>query len=295
MPDAEAAAALIESPAAIAIVFLLGALFGSFANVCIYRIPRGLSVVNPPSHCFHCQTPVRWYDNLPVLGWILLRGKCRACKAPFSIRYALVEALLGGLTVLLWLQTTWIDFAGEPAPHRIARFGIYFLFLVLMAVIAFIDLDTKLIPDVLSLPAIPIFFGLGQLLGDVGIWDRLIGIAVGYGIVRAIADGYWYLTKREGMGYGDGKLLAVIGALLGWKAVLVALFGGAVLGSVIGVTALVIARRRSPEAPVEEGEEPPLRHVELPFGPFIVAAALTYLFLAERLEIAVADYLRPPV
>jgi leader peptidase (prepilin peptidase) / N-methyltransferase len=140
-----------------------------------------------------------------------------------------------------------------------------------------------------------VFFALGLLLRDRPWWDQAIGVAVGYGLVRGISDLYYYLTKREGLGYGDGKLLAVIGALLGWQAVLFSLFGGALLGSVFGVMILVAQRRSQAKAkdaaPRDQGE---LRHVEIPFGPYIVAAGLTYLYLQRQIHLGFQDFLFPP-
>jgi leader peptidase (prepilin peptidase) / N-methyltransferase len=303
---------LARSPAALLAAFAFGALWGSFANVCIYRWPpsaqhpRGRSVVRPGSHCAACGQPVRWYDNVPLLSYLWLRGRCRDCGAGFSPRYLLVEALTGILFAALWWHTVHAGVL-EPLEGRLVRFAVYAAFAVVLVVITFIDLDHKLILDKVTYPAIPAFWGLGLLLPERAWHDGLIGAVVGYGVVRLIADGYWLVTRREGMGYGDGKLLAVIGALLGWKAVVVALFGGAVIGSVVGIGALLVARRAAPAAPPqppeavaagadraaagadpdeEEGEEPgSLRHVELPFGPFLAAAALGYLLAEPWLEV----------
>lgn len=272
--------ALARSPAALAAAFLFGTLWGSFANVCIYRLPpteahpRGRSVVAPGSHCFACGKPVRWYDNVPLLSWLWLRGKCRDCGAGFSARYLIVEALTGVLFAVMWWYAVDLGASLEPFEGRVLRWFIYAALSTLLVVITFIDLDHKLILDKITYPAIPLSYLLGLLLPETRWYDGLIGAAVGYGIVRLIADGYWLITKREGMGYGDGKLLAVIGALLGWKAVVVSLFGGAVIGSVVGVGALIVGRKK------EESEDESLGHTELPFGPFLAAAAIGYI-LAE--------------
>lgn len=309
------------TPTAYAFAAALGLLWGSFANVCIYRwpptdeFPDGRSVVRPGSHCQACRAPIRWYDNVPLLSWLWLRGRCRACKAPFSPRYLIVEALTGLLFGLAWWATT-ADvpaelrglFHAEPFDVRLIRFAIYAAFSLVMVVIAFIDLDHKLILNKVTVPSIVAFYALGLLLPERAWWDGLVGIAVGYGVPWAIGEAYYRLTGREGLGLGDGMLLALIGALLGWKGVLASLFGGSVIGSVIGVAALVIARRRAraaspgevaPETtpPVgdrrdddeagEDGEDdaakddaPSLRYAEVPFGPFLAMAAVFYL-LAE--------------
>jgi leader peptidase (prepilin peptidase)/N-methyltransferase len=278
----DAFAPLLASPAAYVFAALLGALWGSFANVCIARLPRGMSVVRPASHCFACGHPVRWFDNLPIVSYFLLRGRCRSCGARYSARYVLVEAGLALLFLATWHLCVALVHPEELAPARLARFAIYAFFELTLVVIAFIDLDTKRILDRITYPGIPIFFGLGLALGDHEWTDLAIGVAVGYGVVRLISDGYYYLTRREGMGYGDGKLLALIGALLGWRAVVFALFGGSVIGSVIGVAAIAW-QRRGGQAP----DGTPLRHVEIPFGPFLVAAALVYLFLQQQIDVGV--------
>ena len=315
--DDPALVALAQSPAALVAAFVLGTLWGSFANVCIYRWPptdehpEGRSVVAPGSHCGGCGQPVRWYDNVPILSWLWLRGRCRDCKAQFSARYLLVEVLTGALFAVAW----WFAIDGrilvEPLGDGLVRFGIGAAFVFVMVVVLFIDLDHRLILDKLTFPAIPVFWGLSLLLPERVWWEGLVGAAVGYGIVRGIADGYYLITKREGMGYGDGKLLAVVGALLGWKGVMVSLFGGSILAVVIALPAIVVARARGgkPEPEPASGAEPAaepasvsgaepgaesddaeseeyddeegdgsLRHVELPFGPFLALAALFWWF-----------------
>jgi leader peptidase (prepilin peptidase)/N-methyltransferase len=275
--------ALARSPAALAAAFVFGTLWGSFANVCIYRWPpteahpRGRSVVTPGSHCGSCGKPVRWYDNVPLLSWLWLRGRCRDCGARFSARYLLVEALTGVLFAVMWWYVVDLGAALEPLDGRVLRWFIYAALTTVLVVVTFIDLDHKLILDKVTYPAIPAFYGLGLLLPETRWYDGLIGAALGYGIVRLIADGYWLVTKREGMGYGDGKLLAIIGALFGWKAVVVSLFGGAVIGSVVGVGALLIQRSGAETA---EEDDDSIGRTELPFGPFLAAAAFGYI-LAE--------------
>jgi leader peptidase (prepilin peptidase)/N-methyltransferase len=288
---------LAGSPTAYAFVAVLGLLWGSFANVCIYRwpptdeFPRGRSVVRPGSHCTACRAPIRWYDNVPILSWLWLRGRCRACKAPFSARYLVVEALTALLFALVWWAATAHVPAqlrgvvhAEPFDVRLIRFAIYAAFSVVMVVITFIDLDHKLILNKLTVPSIPVFYALGLLLPAHPWWEGLVGIAVGYGVPWAIGEAYYRLTGREGLGLGDGMLLALVGALLGFRGVLASLFGGSMIGSVIGVAVLAIARRRgqvAPETtpPADEASEgaPSLMRTELPFGPFLAMAAVFYL------------------
>jgi leader peptidase (prepilin peptidase)/N-methyltransferase len=302
---------LAASPWGYVAAFVFGTLWGSFANVCIYRWPpseqhpKGRSVVAPGSHCFACGAPVRWYDNVPLLSFLWLRGRCRDCGAGFSARYLLVEALTGLLFAVAWYAAIDVGALWEPLPARLIRFAVVAAFCFVLVVITFIDLDHQLILDKLTYPAIPIFYGLGLLLPERDWKDGLIGAALGYGIVRLVSDGYYFLTKREGLGYGDGKLLAIIGALLGWKGVIFALFGGSTLGSVIGVAAVLLARRGDEDAaaashaksaegqsvapadadPGEVDRPPSLRHTALPFGPFLAAAAVVYVFAEPWLAV----------
>ncbi|MBP8805701.1 MAG: prepilin peptidase [Kofleriaceae bacterium] len=293
---------LALSPAALVAAFLFGALWGSFANVCIYRWPPtdahpdGRSVVHPGSHCGACGQPVRWYDNVPIASWLWLRGRCRDCGTQFSARYLLVEALTGALFAAAWWFAVDVRAPLEPFDARLVRFAIGAAFAWTMVVILFTDLDHKLVLALPSYPAIPLFYGLGLLLPERRWPDGLIGIVVGYGLVRLIADGYYYLTKREGMGYGDGVILAVVGALLGWRGVVVGLFLGATLGTLIAVPALLVGRRREAEeaaeaAAAEEAAEAEaaeddgaaddgggLARTEVPFGPFLAMAALFWWF-----------------
>jgi leader peptidase (prepilin peptidase)/N-methyltransferase len=295
-----------------AFVVTLGLLWGSFANVCIYRwppteeFPKGRSVVKPGSHCFACKTPIRWYDNVPLLAWLWLRGKCRSCKAPFSPRYLIVEAVMGALFGVAWWMTVVAGmWWGDPFDQRLIRFAIYAAFCFVMVVIAFIDLDTKLIFNKLTIPAIVVFYGLGLLLPHHPWYHGLIGVVVGYGVPWLIGEIYYRVTGREGLGLGDSMMLATIGALLGWKGVVVSLFGGSVVGSVIGIVALAARRRTDepdePEATeidrppktteqaqaIDEPEdaEPSLMRTELPFGPFLAIAAVFYLFAEPWLQL----------
>jgi leader peptidase (prepilin peptidase)/N-methyltransferase len=297
--EAELWLAWAASPVAFVVAGVFGALWGSFFNVCIARVPAGLSVVRPGSHCFACQAPVRAFDNVPIVSYFVLRGRCRACGVKFSPRYALVEALMAGLSVLLW----WCLVADAPGSLavRLGRFALGFTFTGVLLVLSFIDLDTKRLPDIITLPSIPIFF-LAGFAGDVPWLDRLIGGAAGYLVVRIIADGYYYTTGREGMGLGDGKLLAVIGVVLGWRALPFVVFAAATIGIVVSVPLLLLARRRdavaaakppepepaaaepAAQAAAEEGEPAPsLRRTEVPFGPFLALSGLVYLLVGHQI------------
>jgi leader peptidase (prepilin peptidase)/N-methyltransferase len=278
-----------------------GALWGSFLNVCIARIPRGMSVVSPPSHCFACGTRVLARDNIPILSYLLLRGRCRHCGAKFSARHALVETLMAVLSALvLWCFA--LDAQGLPLGMRVARYAVYFAFCAVMVVLTFIDLDTKRLPDRITLPSVAVFFLGGFATGEVAWLERAIGAAAGYALVRLIADVYYYSTGREGLGLGDGKLLAAMGALLGWKALPPIVFSASFIGIMVSIPVLLMQRRQrtaKATAPAEislanpaeaDGAametplpaEPSIRRTEVPFGPFLAASALGYLFLNRQ-------------
>lgn len=247
-----------------------GLLWGSFANVCIYRWPptedhpKGRSVVTPGSHCSACQAPIRWYDNVPILSYLWLRGRCRACGAAFSARYLLVEALTGALFGVAWWFTLGTGGTYQSLDTRALSFVIDAAFVFAMVVITFIDVDHMLILDKITLPSIVLAYG-ASLLEHKAWWEGLLGAGLGYGIPWLIGKVYYLIRRREGLGLGDAKLLAVVGALLGWKGVVVALFGGSVLGSVIGIISLARTKQD-------------MMRTELPFGPFLAAAATFYLF-----------------
>jgi leader peptidase (prepilin peptidase)/N-methyltransferase len=263
--------AFLSSAWATAMAGLFGAVWGSFFNVAIVRVPRGESVVRPGSRCPSCGAPVRPFDNIPILSYLLLRGRCRACRAPISARYPLVEALAALLAAALW----WKFVAAEPTQVlgvRLARFACYFAFGGVLLVLSFIDLATRLLPDVITLPSLPIFY-LAAFGAHGADWRaRLIGAAAGYLFFRLIADFYYYVLKREGLGLGDGKLLGVIGAVLGWQALPFVVFVGATVGALVSLPLAIAARRR------DAGSAEPLRRAQIPFGPFLALAALTYLF-----------------
>jgi leader peptidase (prepilin peptidase)/N-methyltransferase len=271
-------AAVVSTPFATALAAVFGAVWGSFFNVCIARIPAGLSIVRPGSRCGSCGTPVRPFDNIPILSYVLLRGRCRACKQPFSARYPLVEALAAVLAASLWIVFVSGD-PGEVLAVRIARFAVYFAFAGVLIVLSFIDLATMRLPDIITLPAIPIFFVCGFATHDVPWLHRLIGAAAGYLFLRIISDFYFYVLKREGLGLGDAKLLALIGALLGWRSLPFVLAVGGFAGSLISIPIVLWTRRHRPPSESDES----LRHTQIPFGPFLAGAALAYVFLGPRL------------
>ncbi len=238
--------------------FILGMIIGSFLNVCIYRIPAGLSIVHPPSHCPHCETPIRWYQNIPLISWIVLRGRCASCKAPVSYRYPLIEALSGGLYLLVFLYfgLSWSTL-------------VFWIFFSLLLVITFIDLDHQIIPNVLSLPGIVVGFACALFALPLTWQDSAFGTMLGAGLLWSVATGYRLLMGAEGMGMGDVKLLAMIGAFLGWQAVLPVVFLGSIAGTLIGVPLMLI-----------KGEGGKLA---IPFGPFLSLGAFFYVFFWAEL------------
>ena len=281
--EAEAIADFLSTPVALAFAAVWGAVWGSFFNVVIGRLPRGESVVRPASRCLSCGAPVRAWDNVPVLSYLWLRGRCRACGVGFSVRYPLVELLTAALSAaIFWKFAGAGADAGEVVAVRLGRFALYFAFAGTLVVLGLIDLDTKRLPDIITIPGTLIFFLAAFAAHDVSWSERAIGLAAGYLFVRLVADFYYYVLHREGLGLGDGKLLAMIGAVLGWRSIPVVLFLGSVVGSLIMVPVLVLARRRSP-GDGSEPSEPSLRRVQIPFGPFLVLAALVYLFAGPQI------------
>jgi leader peptidase (prepilin peptidase) / N-methyltransferase len=240
------------------IIFFMGACIGSFLNVCIWRLPRSESIVSPGSKCPQCNAPIRFYDNIPILSYVLLLGKCRNCASPISIRYPLVE----GLTGLLAAATAY-------------RYGItldfliYFVFISALVTVTFIDLDLQIIPDIISLPGIPLGLAASLLLTSVTFKDALIGAFVGGGSLFLVAWGYHRITGKDGMGGGDIKLLAMIGAFIGWQGVFFTIFIASATGSVIGAILMLFAKKDLKFA--------------VAFGPFLALGALAYLFAGPEL------------
>jgi leader peptidase (prepilin peptidase)/N-methyltransferase len=240
------------------IAFIVGAMLGSFLNVCIHRVPAGESVAHPPSHCPKCGVPISYRDNIPLVSYALLRGRCRACGGAISARYPAVEALTGVMLVVLLYR-----FGLSPA------LGVYTALVAALIVVSFIDLDEQIIPDVISLPGIVLGLVVSALGQGPRLFDSIIGVLVGGGILYAVAVGYRVLTGREGMGGGDIKLLAMIGAFLGWRGVLVTLIIGSFTGAVVGIS-LIVARRTQSRIPI-------------PFGPFLALGAVCALVFGDQL------------
>jgi len=241
-----------------------GLILGSYLNVVIYRLPRRVSTVTPRSRCTACGAPIRARDNLPLVSFLLLRGRCRSCGAPIAWRYPLIEAL----TALLFVACLE-RFGLTPRAAAAA------LFCCLMVALAAIDIEHMILPDRLTLPGIVVGLLLQPWIGGVGLRAALLGALLGASLLLALA-GAWYLLRREeGMGLGDVKMLALIGAFLGWKGVLLSLFFAAFWGAAVG-----LALMRGSGAGLK---------TKLPFGAFLALGGVLTLFAGDPL---IAAYLR---
>ena len=238
--------------------FIFGAVVGSFLNVCICRMPKEESVVSPPSHCPRCDYRIRWYDNVPLVSYLLLRGKCRGCGTHISLQYPLVELLNGVLTLALFLKF-------GPSVTFLALF----LFCSALVVITFIDLEHQIIPDEISLSGIVIGFAFSFFLPWQTWLNSLLGILLGGGSLLLVAYSYQWLTGKDGMGGGDIKLLAMMGAFLGWRSVLFIIFASSLIGSVVGITMMLVQKKDSKLA--------------IPFGPYLAFGAVLYIFYGRQL------------
>jgi len=281
MPSATLPAlAALPEPAIVALALVLGLLVGSFLNVVIYRLPRMMeadwqqqaaelrgeapaaaerfNLVTPRSRCPHCGTPIAPWHNVPVLGWLILRGRCAHCGASIPVRYPLVEALTGLLAAAAALQF------GATAAGAGALVLTFFLI-----ALTFIDLDTQLLPDDLTLPLLWIGLAFNLWGTFAPIADAVVGAMAGYGILWSV---YWLfklVTGKEGMGYGDFKLLAALGAWFGWQALPSIILLASVVGATVGIAMMVLARHR--------------REVPIPFGPYLAGAGLLALYFAQPL------------
>jgi leader peptidase (prepilin peptidase)/N-methyltransferase len=240
------------------LVFSLGTCIGSFLNVCICRLPQGRSVVRPGSACPKCGHMLKWWENIPILSFLFLRAKCRSCGARISVQYPLVELLSGLLALALWYKYGLCP-----------EVFIYFFFTACLIIVTSVDLAHQIIPDAVSLPGIAIGFLSSFLLPELSWRDSLLGILMGGGILFLVAWGYYIITRREGMGGGDIKLLAMIGAFLGWQAIPLVILLSAAVGSVTGLAIMS----------VQKGD----RHMAIPYGPFLAGAALITLFWGREL------------
>ena len=239
-------------------IFWIGACIGSFLNVCIFRIPEKRSVVFPGSACPDCGHTLSWWENIPLMSYLILRARCRECGSRISVQYPVVECVNGLFYLLFWLKF------GLGIPMVV-----YCIFFSALFVVTLIDLEHYIIPDAISVYGIPAGFAASFFLPQITWLDSLFGILLGGGILYLVAWGYYFFTKREGMGGGDIKLLAMIGAFLGWQAVPAVIFFSAAAGSLLGIAMMVFNRKG--------------RHYALPYGPFLAGAAVFYLFFGNEI------------
>lgn len=236
----------------------VGAVIGSFLNVCIYRVPRGESLFWPASHCPSCGKPVAIYDNIPIVSYLLLRGRCRACHAAISPRYPTVELVnAAGYGIILW------SFGWDWSTV------VYMLFFSILLVVSFIDLSHQIVPDLITLPGIPLGILCASTILPVGLLNSALGILLGGGILWGLAWVSPYIFGKEGMGGGDIKLMAMIGAFLGWKPTLLTIMLGALTGSLVGIALIALKMVR--------------RDQYVPFGPFLAFGALVAMFFHHEI------------
>lgn len=290
---------MIEPPLGMSwlLVALVGGLLGSFYNVVVYRLPLGQSIVKPASHCGNCQKTIRFYDNIPVISWLLLRGRCRDCRTPISFRYPLVELTAMCLAIAMWALLS------RQSNDWLLRLSCWFVYLNLLLILlanALIDFDWFILPEQLTLYILP-FAGLAAVsFGDAFIaivdWRMsLYGALVGGGLLLAVDLVYRLVCKRVGLGGGDWKLLALIGALIGPKLILLVVFFASLQGLLFYLLfKSELASHSLPVDPLEwakaqkRGEEIAVTDVSLgqamvPFGPFLVLAGLEVFFFAHEL------------
>lgn len=242
----------------IVLIFILGLIVGSFSNVCIYRIPRNESIIYPASHCPKCHSNISPKDNIPLLSYILLKGRCRNCKSKISIQYPVVELITGLIYLIIYL------IYGLSIQSLI-----YIILSSALTIIAFIDLNKQIVPDIISLPGIIIGFIISFFVPYISFVDSALGVVVGGGIILIIGLAGSVIFKKEAMGGGDVKLAAMIGAFLGWRYIIISLFLGFFLGALAGIL-LILSKIKS-------------REDAIPFGPFIVLGSFITLLWGEKI------------
>jgi leader peptidase (prepilin peptidase)/N-methyltransferase len=243
----------------VSIIFILGMCIGSFLNVCIYRLPVSKSIVDPPrSICPNCNSQIPFYDNIPVLSYLRLKGRCRYCNTPISFRYPLVE-FMSGIAAVNVLFMSGVTLEGL----------IYFVFISSLVVITFIDIDHKIIPDIITLPGIPIGLVASFALPALTFKESLLGLLIGGGSLLCVAWAYTLITHKDGMGGGDIKLLGMIGTIIGWKGVIFTIFVSSMVGTCVGMIMILVKGKNMKFA--------------IPFGPFLSIGAILYIFFGEKI------------
>ncbi len=248
------------------IVFIFGLITGSFLNVCIYRIPRNISIIWPASRCPSCNVPIKFYDNIPIISYVFLGGKCRYCKNSISFRYPMIE-FLNGLFYVITINRFGIEW------HSI----FYFVLCSSLIVITFIDFDFQIIPDRITLPGIIIGLIAGSLFlpdpfsrfSNLGWKSSIIGSFTGFALYSLIAFTGSKIFKKEAMGGGDIKMMAMVGAVIGWKGIILTTFLGSLSGSIAGIFSMIIRGR-------EKGSI-------IPFGPFLAFGSIISLCYGQEI------------
>jgi leader peptidase (prepilin peptidase)/N-methyltransferase len=246
---------MTATPPQLVVAGLFGLLVGSFLNVCIYRLPRGTSVVFPPSACGGCGRQLRWFENVPVVSWLALRGRCARCAAPISVQYPLVEIV----TALLFVATVAVTPDGVLLAARL-------LFGCALIVLFAIDLEHQILPNVITLPGIVLGLAF-SLVAPPGWRSAVAGAALGGGVLYALAEGYYYLRREDGLGMGDVKMLAMIGAFLGWQQMLLTLVLASFAGALVGVAMIALRKGTMKYA--------------LPFGTFLALGAAAAMLAGQ--------------
>ena len=240
------------------IIFILGVCIGSFLNVCIYRIPKDQSIIFPRSSCPFCKKKIPIYFNIPLISFLILKGKCKYCLKPISLLYPAIELLTGFFALILFIKFGFT-----------LKTLFWFVFICVLLIISFIDIATQTIPDIISLPCIIMFSSSCFFIPEISFKDTLIGIFTGGGILCFVALLYYLVRKEHGMGGGDIKLMAMIGAATGFKGVLFTIFTGSILGTLLGI---IIILKKNEDI-----------KFKIPFGPFLSAGAITYIFFGKQL------------
>ncbi|GMU92998.1 MAG: prepilin peptidase [Candidatus Hydrogenedentota bacterium] len=264
--------------------FLLGAIVGSFLNVCVYRLPKGESIVHPRSRCPQCQTAIAWHDNIPMVSWLLLGARCRHCKAPISWQYPLVEAITAVLFACVYI-----------------RFGmtiawpVYMLLAAALVLVTFVDLTDWTIPNEVTFPGIPlglVFAMVAMFYPDSGlivlgpgapIFNALIGMAAGGGLLYLLDRGTVMVLGKRGMGFGDVKLLAMLGAFFGWPGVIMIIVAASFIGSAVGLSLIAYQRARGAQESAHY----------LPFGPYLSVGGLVVMFFGQAIYTFYVESMNP--
>lgn len=241
------------------IIFIFGMCIGSFINVCIYRLPASKSIIDPlRSICPNCGNIIRFYDNIPVLSYFWLKGRCRNCDKPISFRYPLVE-LIGGAFALC----TFLKFG------LTLEAVVYFAFIATLVLITFIDIDHQIIPDLITIPGIPVGFLASFAIPSITYKESLLGLLAGGGSLLLVGWIYYLIKKAEGMGGGDIKLMAMIGVIVGWKGIIFTIFFSSLIGTLFGIIIMLRTKMGM--------------KIAVPFGPFLSIGAITYIFFGSGL------------